>query len=74
MDSIARLPLWKDGLNFRHGVGHGVGSYLNVHEGPHGIGSRASYNSVPLKDGMLVTNGKENDRSLFYIFCYDDDF
>lgn len=58
LDSVARLELWKDGLNFRHGVGHGVGAYLNVHEGPHGIGSRASYNAVPLQPGMVVTNGK----------------
>ncbi|CEP17829.1 hypothetical protein [Parasitella parasitica] len=56
LDAIARLPLWKEGLNFRHGVGHGVGAYLNVHEGPHGIGSRASYNTVPLQPGMVVTN------------------
>ncbi len=66
MDSIARLPLWKDGLNFRHGVGHGIGSYLNVHEGPHGIGSRASYHQVPLRDGMLVTNGKYCIMTDFY--------
>lgn len=32
LDSIARLPLWKDGLEYRHGTGHGVGSFLNVHE------------------------------------------
>ncbi|KAG2236194.1 xaa-Pro aminopeptidase [Thamnidium elegans] len=56
LDSIARVPLWKDGLNFRHGVGHGVGAYLNVHEGPHGIGSRLAYNNVPLQAGMMVTN------------------
>ncbi|GAN07442.1 aminopeptidase P [Mucor ambiguus] len=56
LDSIARLALWKDGLNFRHGVGHGVGAYLNVHEGPHGIGNRASYNAVALQPGMVVTN------------------
>lgn len=56
LDSVARTPLWKDGLNFRHGVGHGVGSYLNVHEGPHGIGSRPAYDKVALKAGMIVTN------------------
>lgn len=56
LDSVARVPLWKDGLNFRHGVGHGVGAYLNVHEGPQGIGSRLAYNNVPLQQGMIVTN------------------
>jgi len=33
LDILARVPLWKDGLDYRHGTGHGVGSYLNVHEG-----------------------------------------
>ncbi|CEG83399.1 Putative Aminopeptidase P [Rhizopus microsporus] len=56
LDSVARQPLWKDGLDFRHGVGHGVGAYLNVHEGPHGIGSRKAYDQVPLQAGMIVTN------------------
>lgn len=56
LDSVTRAPLWRSGLDFKHGVGHGVGSYLNVHEGPHGIGFRIAYNSVPLKPGMTVTN------------------
>ncbi|KAI7881735.1 peptidase M24, structural domain-containing protein [Mucor mucedo] len=56
LDAVARVPLWKDGLNFRHGVGHGVGAHLNVHEGPHGIGSRLGYNNVALQPGMVVTN------------------
>ncbi|KAI8877957.1 Creatinase/aminopeptidase [Backusella circina FSU 941] len=56
LDSMARAPLWTDGLDFRHGVGHGVGAYLNVHEGPCGIGARASYNDVPFQIGMVVTN------------------
>ncbi|KAF9060930.1 Creatinase/aminopeptidase [Rhodocollybia butyracea] len=56
IDSWARKALWKDGLGFRHGTGHGVGHYLNVHEGPHGIGTRISCNSSPLKAGMIVTN------------------
>lgn len=34
LDSFARMPLWKHGLNYRHGTGHGVGAALNVHEGP----------------------------------------
>jgi Xaa-Pro aminopeptidase len=57
LDAIARLPLWKDGLNFRHGIGHGIGAYLNVHDGPHGIGNMLSYNNVPLLTGIMVTNG-----------------
>jgi Xaa-Pro aminopeptidase len=45
------------GLDFRHGTGHGVGHFLNVHEGPHGIGLRVYYNDYPLDAGMTVTNG-----------------
>ncbi|KAJ3748053.1 putative Xaa-Pro aminopeptidase P [Lentinula detonsa] len=56
IDSWARKALWKDGLDFRHGTGHGVGHYLNVHEGPHGIGTRITSNASPLKAGMIVTN------------------
>ncbi|KAI8374722.1 peptidase M24, structural domain-containing protein [Radiomyces spectabilis] len=56
LDPFARHALWKDGLDFRHGTGHGVGSYLNVHEGPHGIGVRQAYNDTPLAAGMVVTN------------------
>ncbi|KAI9308768.1 peptidase M24, structural domain-containing protein [Cunninghamella echinulata] len=56
IDPFARLPLWKDGLNFLHGTGHGVGSFLNVHEGPHGIGIRIAYNDTPLAAGMTVTD------------------
>jgi Xaa-Pro aminopeptidase len=57
VDSIARMNLWKAGLDFRHGTGHGVGSFLNVHEGPHGIGFRPSQDLVPLTAGMTITNG-----------------
>ncbi|CAO3620159.1 unnamed protein product [Mucor hiemalis] len=56
LDPFARMPLWKQGLDYRHGTGHGVGSFLNVHEGPHGIGVRAPYNNTPLAEGMTVTN------------------
>jgi Xaa-Pro aminopeptidase len=41
LDALARLPLWSAGLDYAHGTGHGVGCFLNVHEGPHGIGTRA---------------------------------
>lgn len=54
LDILARGPLFSKGLDYRHGTGHGVGSFLNVHEGPHGISRRAS--SVPLQPGMIVTN------------------
>lgn len=56
IDSFARRPLWEDGLDYRHGTGHGVGHFLNVHEGPHGIGVRIIYNNTPLKPGMTVSN------------------
>ncbi|KAJ7056201.1 Creatinase/aminopeptidase [Mycena amicta] len=56
LDPFARKFLWQDGLDYRHGTGHGVGHYLNVHEGPHGMGVRIAYNSTPLKPGMTVSN------------------
>ncbi|KAJ3573078.1 hypothetical protein NP233_g2666 [Leucocoprinus birnbaumii] len=56
IDSWARRYLWKDGLDYRHGTGHGVGHFLNVHEGPHGLGVRIAYNSAPLKVGMTLSN------------------
>lgn len=54
VDSLARAPLWAQGLDFDHGTGHGVGSYLGVHEGPQRI-SKAP-NSVALQPGMIVSN------------------
>jgi len=54
LDAIARSPLWEWGLNFLHGTGHGVGSYLNVHEGPHQI--RQEWKPAPLHAGMTVTD------------------
>ncbi len=54
LDILAREPLWKEGMDFRHGTGHGVGYVLSVHEGPHRI-SRA-HNGVALKPGMLVSD------------------
>ena len=56
LDALARSPLWKAGLNFGHGTGHGVGSFLNVHEGPHGISPTISRGSVPIKPGMITSN------------------
>ncbi|WP_259780674.1 aminopeptidase P family protein [Aestuariispira ectoiniformans] len=54
LDALARAPLWQRGLDFDHGTGHGVGSYLNVHEGPQRIGPAGS--AVPLKPGMILSN------------------
>ncbi|XP_047317598.1 aminopeptidase P1 [Impatiens glandulifera] len=56
LDVLARVPLWKDGLDYRHGTGHGVGSYLNVHEGPHSISFRPTAKNVPLQASMTVTD------------------
>lgn len=53
MDILARQALWKAGLDFKHGTGHGVGTFLNVHEGPQGI-SRAS--RCKLEEGMCVSD------------------
>lgn len=55
IDAFARRGLWDAGLDYRHGTGHGVGSFLNVHEGPHGISSRASALKAPIEPGMIVT-------------------
>lgn len=53
LDPLVRAPLWQAGLDFAHGTGHGVGSFLSVHEGPQGISSRAT---VPLEPGMIISN------------------
>lgn len=54
LDALARQAMWREGMNFMHGTGHGVGSYLNVHEGPHQI--RMEYKPAPLRAGMTVTD------------------
>ncbi|CUA75485.1 X-Pro aminopeptidase [Rhizoctonia solani] len=56
LDAFARRALWADGLDYRHGTGHGVGHYLCVHEGPQGIGTRIAYNNTKLKEGMVLSN------------------
>ena len=53
LDVLARYAMWQDGINYLHGTGHGVGSYLNVHEGPHQF--RMNYMPAPLLPGMTVT-------------------
>ena len=54
LDILARQPIWKRHMNYLHGTGHGVGSFLNVHEGPHSI--RMEDNPITLQAGMVVTN------------------
>ena len=54
LDVLARLPLWQAGLDYDHGTGHGVGSYLGVHEGPQRISKMG--NTVAFKPGMIVSN------------------
>lgn len=53
LDALARQHLWRNGLNYDHGTGHGVGSYLGVHEGPHRL---ASGSTIPLQAGMILSN------------------
>jgi Xaa-Pro aminopeptidase len=54
LDVLARQFIWKEGQNFLHGTGHGVGHFLNVHEGPQSI--RMNYNPNPLQQGMITSN------------------
>jgi Xaa-Pro aminopeptidase len=59
LDSFARRPLWDAGLDYAHGTGHGVGSFLSVHEGPQRIsfvGSSQTGGDEPLKAGMILSN------------------
>jgi Xaa-Pro aminopeptidase len=54
LDAFARRPLWEAGLDYGHGTGHGVGSYLSVHEGPQSISQRGT--AQALKPGMICSN------------------
>jgi Xaa-Pro aminopeptidase len=54
LDALARVPLWEAGLDYDHGTGHGVGSFLGVHEGPQRIAKLP--NTVALRPGMIVSN------------------
>lgn len=54
LDALARLPLWMQGFDYDHGTGHGVGSYLGVHEGPQRIAKMV--NTQPLLTGMILSN------------------
>lgn len=54
IDILARQAMWREGLNYLHGTGHGVGTYLNVHEGPHQF--RMEWKPAPLVAGMTITD------------------
>lgn len=54
LDALARMPLWKHGMSYLHGTGHGVGHFLNVHEGPQSI--RLNDTHAPLTPGMITSN------------------
>jgi len=54
LDTLARRPLWEEHLNYGHGTGHGVGYFLNVHEGPQSF--RPQDNGIPIKPGMVTSN------------------
>ena len=56
IDAFARSALWRRGLNYMHGTGHGVGSFLNVHEGPHGIHTRPTATGATLDLHMICSN------------------
>ncbi len=80
IDVLARKALWDKGLNYGHGTGHGVGSFLNVHEGPQTIGSAASGDmKTLLEPGMLISDepavyrqGEYGFRTENLFFCVDD--
>jgi Xaa-Pro aminopeptidase len=54
LDVLARQFMWKEGINYLHGTGHGIGSFLCVHEGPHQI--RMNHVPTPLQPGMIITD------------------
>ena len=55
LDAIARAPLWAHGLDYGHGTGHGVGYFLNVHEGPQGISKTIPNASMSMEEGMITS-------------------
>lgn len=80
LDAIARKPLWDNGLDFKHGTGHGVGFLLNVHEGPQRVSWR-SENDAPLAEGMITSDepglyfeGKFGVRHESLVLCEKSDF
>ena len=81
LDILARKALWENGLNYFHGTGHGVGFYLNVHEGPQNIGPGAGTDSkTVIEPGMLISDepaiyreGEYGIRIENLILCYEDE-
>jgi Xaa-Pro aminopeptidase len=78
LDILARRALWDAGLNYGHGTGHGVGYYLNVHEGPQNISPYA--NKTMIEAGMLISNepaiyreGEYGIRIENLVICYEDE-
>jgi Xaa-Pro aminopeptidase len=78
IDILARQALWKNGLNYGHGTGHGVGYCLNVHEGPQSISP--SDNKTVIEPGMLISNepaiyreGEYGIRTENLVLCYEDE-
>ena len=78
LDMLARRPLWELGLNFNHGTGHGVGYFLNVHEGPQSISNAPIRCSYPFSKGMITSNepglyitGKYGIRIENLVLCED---
>ncbi len=82
LDAVARRPLWEAGMNFLHGTGHGVGSYLCVHEGPHQI--RMEWKPAPMRAGMTITDepgiylegrfGVRIENTLLVVPCQETEF
>ena len=68
MDSFARQSLWSVGLDYGHGTGHGVGMYLNVHEGPMGISWRVYPDDPGMQEGMFVSDGQSTIYSLVPLY------
>ena len=81
LDALARIALWNEAKDYQHGTGHGVGHFLNVHEGPQNI--RKNENNTPLYEGMIISNepgfyleGKYGIRieNLVTVIPYNEDF
>jgi Xaa-Pro aminopeptidase len=80
LDTLARMALWQHHLNYGHGTGHGVGFFLSVHEGPHGISPVSSArSSVSIEPGTVTSNepglyraGKHGIRTENLILCVED--
>lgn len=80
LDAFARQPLWQYRLNYGHGTGHGVGFFLNVHEGPQGFSANIARGNVPFQVGMVTSNepgfyknGEYGIRIENLILCVEDE-